>query len=100
MLFTSMTRTKGWLTLTGCTDSMDLLAKEYKALKDNNYELRFVQPAKKDTKNIENVSRATSKFEEDFLEGLSKLRKAGIGEDDISRMVKQLMNLANGGKEV
>lgn len=99
MLFTSMTRTKGWLTLTGCTDSMDLLVKEYKALKDNNYELRFVQPAKKDTKNIENVSRATSKFEEDFLEGLSKLRKAGIGEDDISRMVKQLMNLANGGKE-
>ena len=99
MLFTSMTRTKGWITLTGCTESMDLLAKEYKALKDNNYELRFVQPAKKDTKNIENVSRATSKFEENFLEGLSKLRKAGIGEDEITRMVKQLMNLANGGKE-
>ena len=99
MLFTSMTRTKGWLTLTGCTESMDLLAKEYKALKDNNYELHFVQPAKQDTKNIENVSRATSKFEENFLDGLAKLRKAGIGEDEISRMIKQLMNLANGVKE-
>lgn len=99
MLFTSMTRTKGWLTLTGCSDSMNLLAKEYKALKDNNYELCFVQPAKKDTKNIENMSRATSKFEENFLEGLDKLRKAGIGEDEIGRMIKQLVAMANGGKE-
>ena len=90
MLFTSMTRTKGWLKLTGCSDSMDLLADEYKALKDNNYELRFMQPAKQDTKNIENVSRATSKFEESFFEGLEKLRKAGISEDEIKRMIKQL----------
>lgn len=99
MLFTSMTRTKGWLTLTGCTDSMDLLTAEYNALKDNNYELHFVQPAKQDTKNIINVSRAASRFEENFLENLDKLRKSGIGEEEIKRMLKQLLDLANGGKE-
>lgn len=98
MMFTSMTRTKGWLTLTGCSDSMDLLTKEYKALKDNNYELRFVQPPKRDTKNIENVSRATANFEDNFLKGLESLRKAGVHEDEISRMLKQLMEAANGGK--
>ena len=99
MLFTSMTRTKGWLTLTGCTDSMDLLEAEYKALRDNNYELHFTQPAKKDTKNIINVSRATSKFEENFLDGIDKLRKAGIGEDEIRNMIKQLFDLTNSSKE-
>ena len=99
MLFTSMTRTKGWLTLTGCTDSMDLLVAEYKALRENNYELHFVQPAKQDTKNIANVSRVTTKFEEKFLEELGKLRKAGIGEDEITRIVKQLMGLTNGSKD-
>ncbi len=98
MLFTSMTRTKGWLTLTGCSDSMDLLTKEYKTLKDNNYELRFVQPPKRDTKNIENMSRATANFEDNFLKGLETLRKAGVHEDEISRMLKQLMEAANGGK--
>lgn len=45
------------------------------------------------------MSRATSKFEENFLEGLDKLRKAGIGEDEIGRMIKQLVAMANGGKE-
>lgn len=99
MLFTSMTRTKGWLTLTGCSDSMDLLTAEYQELKNHNYELHFVQPSKQDTKNIENVSRATSKFTEKFLDELKVLRKAGIREDEINRMLKQLMELANGGKE-
>ena len=99
MLFTSMTRTKGWLTLTGCSESMDLLVAEYKALRDHNYELHFNQPAKQDTKNIINVSRAATKFQEKFLEELGKLRQTGIGEDEIKRIVSQLTELVNGGKE-
>lgn len=99
MLFTSMTRTKGWLTLTGCSESMDLLVAEYKVLRDHNYELHFNQPAKQDTKNIINVSRAATKFQEKFLEELGKLRQTGIGEDEIKRIVSQLTELVNGGKE-
>lgn len=89
----------GWLTLTGCSERMDLLVAEYKALKNHNYKLHFNQPAKQDTKNIINVSRAATKFQEKFLEELGKLRQTGIGEDEIKRIVSQLTELVNGGKE-
>ncbi len=97
-LFTSMTRTKGWLTLTGCSQQMSLLEEEYKALKDNNYELHFVQPAEKDTKNIENVSRAEANFTNNFYNELNKLRHSGINESEIRVLMENIMKSLDAGK--
>lgn len=97
-LFTSMTRTKGWLTLTGCSEHMASLEKEYQALKDHNYELHFVQPAEEDTKNIENVSKAESKFEENFYNQLAKLRHSGIEEKEIRKLLENIMSTLDSGK--
>lgn len=97
-LFTSMTRTKGWLTLTGCSEHMVALEREYQTLKDHNYELHFVQPAEEDTKNIENVSKAESKFEENFYNQLAKLRHSGIDEKEIRKLLENIMSSLDRGK--
>ena len=97
-LFTSMTRTKGWLTLTGCSEHMLSLEKEYQALKDHNFELHFIQPAEEDTKNIENVSKAESKFEENFYNQLAKLRHSGIDEKEIRKLLENIMRSLDSGK--
>ena len=98
MLFTSMTRTKGWLVLTGVGDTMDLLVKEFKQLRDNNFELRFIQPDKSATKNIENFSRAEASFETAMFSEIKKLRDAGMKDDDIKRLLNHLNKMLDDDK--
>lgn len=48
---------------------------------------------------LPHISTAATKFQEKFLEELGKLRQTGIGENEIKRIVSQLTELVNGGKE-
>lgn len=81
-LFTAMTRTKGWLRLTGCK-SFTKYENEINQLKDNDFKLVFTQPDEETTKNIENVSR---KEEEHFVtinSLINKLKSQGLTMEQI-----------------
>ena len=96
-LFTSMTRTKGWLYISGCGDGMDMLMSEYNRLREHNYKLVFQQPDKNDTKNIENVSRKREKLGISMSSLLEQFRGTGMTTDEIIKFVAQ--NLRKGEDE-
>ena len=91
-LFTSMTRTKGWLYLTGCNDNMQLLLKEFQCLKANNYKLVFEQPDESSTKNIENVSRVTVTAQAKISSMIESLRHTGMSDEEIKEFLHNLLN--------
>ncbi len=86
-LFTSMTRTKGWLYLTGCGDGMDKLIAEMEQLRDHDYKFEFKQPDKKDTKNIESVSKHRQIHGNNVLNELEILKKSGMTVEEIMKFI-------------
>ena len=91
-LFTSMTRTKGWLYLTGCNDNMLLMLKEFQCLKANDYKLVFEQPDESSTKNIENVSRVTVTAQATISNMIENLRHTGMSNKDIEELLHSIVN--------
>ena len=91
-LFTSMTRTKGWLYLTGCNDNMLLMLKEFQCLKANDYKLVFEQPDESSTKNIENVSRVTVTAQATISNMIEILRHTGMSNKDIEELLHSIVN--------
>lgn len=96
-LFTSMTRTKGWLYLSGYGEGMDMLLDEYQKLKDKNYKLEFDQPDKSETKNIENVSKRRQELDKPMLELLDKFKNTGMSNEEIINYISN--NLRKQGDE-
>ncbi len=90
-LFTSMSRTKGWLYLSGCGNEMDAFLKEFKRIEENNYKLEFIQPDKAETKNIENVSKVTDAAEHHIYEQIRKLKESGLKTEDIQKIINDLL---------
>ena len=90
-LFTSMTRTKGWLYLSGCGDEMDSFLEEFKRIEENDYKLEFIQPDKAETKNIENVSRVTDAAEHHIYEQIRKLKESGLQTEEIQKIINDLL---------
>lgn len=94
-LFTAMTRTKGWLTLTGCTDDFDKCIYELKKLQENNFELHFIQPSETQTKNIEDQSRKENEAINIIDAKISQLKSLGKTNDDIIKEMKRLLGINN-----
>ena len=92
-LFTSMTRTKGWLTLTGCRDEFDKCIEEMNKLKDNNFELHFVQPSENATKTIEDQSRRETIAIDKIDRIISELKSLGRSKEDIKKEINRLLEL-------
>ena len=90
-LFTAMTRTKGWLWISGTGDSMEFLEKEIEQLKGNNFSLVFIQPDEADTKTIENVSRATLKAEDLIVSQINALKELGLDAQQIKTILDNLV---------
>lgn len=85
-LFTAMTRTKGWLTMTGCLDfqkGMD----ELNALKSNDFKMCFKQPSEANTKTIESSSRSNLKEMDTIQTAIGHLVASGMTEDEIRKML-------------
>ena len=93
-LFTAMTRTKGWLYISGIGKSMDYLKNEIGLLKKNNFKLIFRQPDESDTKNIENVSRATLRAEDAIANQINTLKELGLDDDGIKTILEKLVKKA------
>lgn len=94
ILFTAMTRTKGWLTITGCTQDFGKCITESNKLKLNQYKLRFIQPSEVETKTIEYHSRAQNSFHDDFDKSIEGLKRIGLSKKEIREdVIKQLQRL-------
>ncbi|WP_100613599.1 DEAD/DEAH box helicase [Confluentibacter citreus] len=87
-LFTAITRSKGWVTLTGYQQA-ELCEKELRLLKQNSYKLIFKQPSEKETKTI---YRGMDKIQSELnvlsrtLERLSK--ETGVPLDEILKTIE------------
>lgn len=77
ILFTGITRSRGWCYVTGVGDDMHLLDNEYQRVRHNDYKLSFDYPTKKDLEKLRVLHREMdadqlSSYEND-LAGLSRI---------------------------
>lgn len=91
VLFTAMTRTKGWLTISGCSDDFKKCECEMRALKEHNFELCFIQPSERETKTIENYSREQNGIYEDFGKNIERLKQTGLSADEILKHLQAML---------
>lgn len=56
ILFTALTRARGWVRITGAGQGMNSLEKEFNRIKKNNFSLSFTYPTEKDLKQIRTLS--------------------------------------------
>lgn len=85
-LFTAMTRTKGWLTMTGCPEFQKGI-EELNLLQENNFKMCFTQPSENNTKTIESSSRANLRDMDAMQTALSHLLESGMTKEEIQRML-------------
>jgi superfamily I DNA and RNA helicase len=89
-IFTAMTRSLAWVTLTGVGESIDYCINELKELSDNNYELRFNQPSEKEVKTIrqgiDKKQKLLNKIER-LAEDLAK--ESDLTKDEIVEQLKK-----------
>ena len=103
MLFTAITRSKAWVRVTGVGAEMGLLAEEFEATKDNDFELRFRYPTERertelqivhrdmtpeDELNIERQNRSTASLIQDLESG--KLYPEDLDRTTRARLLRLL----------
>lgn len=86
-LFTAMTRTKGWLTLTG-TDDFQKGIEELTTLKNNDFKFKFIQPAECETKYIKDVSKKQTSAIDTVIKQIKILKDFGLSDDTILKLIK------------
>ena len=91
ILFTAMTRTKGWLTITGCTKDFKQCLAETKSLKDNAYKLCFKQPSESETKTIESHSRVQNAIYDNWGKDIETLKKTGQSTEEILKEIQRIL---------
>ena len=70
---------------------MEAFLRELKEIEEKNYKLVFIQPDRAETKNIENVSRATDAAEHHIFEQIRKLRESGLKDEEIQKIINGLL---------
>lgn len=80
-IFTAMTRSLAWVTLSGVGDSVEYCKAELELLKKNDYELRFTQPSEKDVKTIR---RGIDK-KQNLLNKIERLADEIVSETGVSK---------------
>ena len=63
ILFTAITRSRAWVRICGCGDSMEKLIKELHAVRENGYQLRFTVPTPEELERIRTIHRDMSEKE-------------------------------------
>lgn len=79
-LFTAMTRSKGWVRVTGVGPKMKELMKEYELVKENNFDLNFYYPTKEQLELIQTINRDKTAFEKRTITYANKSIEKIIGE--------------------
>ncbi|MBE7682210.1 DEAD/DEAH box helicase [Paenibacillus sp. P13VS] len=68
ILFTAITRSKGWVRVTGIGESMEALSAEYNQIKDDNFKLIFPYPTEEEREKMTIIHRDKTKDENKLIE--------------------------------
>ena len=102
ILFTAMTRSKGWVRVCGYGEDMVNLNKEYQKVKENNFHLKFTYPTKEQMEHMNIVNRDMSpeekskikKNEKNLAEFLDDLKNGKLKKEDLPKdLIEQLKEL-------
>lgn len=85
-LFTSMTRAKGWVSVSGC-GSIDKFINEVNSLKDNGMKLIFKQPSEASTRTVMEGSLVQETEISAIVKAMANLERAGLSREDIIRII-------------
>ena len=68
ILFTAITRSRAWVRICGCGESVDIIKKEYGDCSSNNFDLKFKIPTEKELARARKVNRERSDEEKKKVE--------------------------------
>ena len=72
ILFTGITRSRGWVRLLGCGDPMEKLAAEVQRVVANGYKLRFTVPTPEELEKMRRIHRDMSRSEREDRQRMEK----------------------------
>lgn len=101
ILFTAMTRSRGWVRITGVGSDMDTLMEEVEQVRSHGHRLEFRYPTDADVERMRRIHRDMAKDERVALrkeiEGVSRLaRRIEGGEIDIASLPDEVRALIEG----
>lgn len=88
-IFTAITRSKGWVVLTGF-EKANQCKKEMDLLKANNYKFIFKQPSERETKTILRGMSKQQSILNEINTKIQALAKIGLSQDEIIALLKDL----------
>ncbi|WNH10493.1 DEAD/DEAH box helicase [Thalassobellus suaedae] len=88
-IFTAMTRSLAWVTLSGVGGSVQHCIDEIELLKKNNYQMHFVQPSEDDVKTIRQGISSRQKLLNDFERfAQKKSEETGLAKEEVVKQLK------------
>lgn len=100
ILFTSITRSRAWVRICGCGESVDIIDKEYGDCSSNNFDLKFKIPTEKELARARKVNRERSAEEKKKVEDaklnindLIKQLEDGVVDPELIPELDKLMKL-------
>ncbi|MGL5572497.1 DEAD/DEAH box helicase [Cetobacterium sp.] len=102
ILFTAITRSKGWVRVVGVGENMQKLIDEYEKVKENNYSLKFKYPTKEEQENLNTIHRDRTRDEEEKIKKqdtlidhlLEMLQNGEIDKNDVTIAKMKLLEEA------
>lgn len=87
-IFTAMTRSLAWVTMTGCDESVKYCVQELEELKKNDFKLVFKQPSEEDVKTIRQGISNNQKLLNDYNRMIERMMKeTGLSEQEVLQMI-------------
>jgi len=90
ILFTAMTRSKGWVRVYGVGDKTEGLLNEYNKLKENGFKLKFIYPTKTELEKIRKINRDLKEGEKQIFMQLENLKNQILSEQIEPEIFKNL----------
>lgn len=87
-IFTAMTRSLAWVTLSGVGESVDLCTEELMTLRDNEFQLRFIQPSKEEVRTISQETNAQQQLLNKVERMAEQLKATGLSTEDIMKQIQ------------
>lgn len=84
-IFTAMTRSLAWVTISGIGNSMSVCVDELQKLVENNYKLKFKQPTENEVNTIRQEIDTNQKILNELERLAEKLEREGYSKEDIQK---------------
>lgn len=86
-IFTAITRTKGWVVISGMGDRFDLFQKEMEQLQKNDYKFIFTQPSKDSTNTIFRMMDERQNIINQINKRILDLLNTGVKTEEVLNMI-------------